>query len=147
MTPWEVIEEALAQKRPPRGPAWLAEQLKERIQVVSNWKSRGKVPASRYREVAQILGLTVDQLEGLAPLPWEVKQEASTPTLLPEIVDLAWQMQSLDRHALETIVLPVLRSAITAARNATASPSSNTTEKESTQPSQVTSPNVRRATN
>lgn len=70
MTPWQVIEEALARKRPPRGPKWLADALGESIQTVSNWKARG-VPVKRYREIANALGLTVDQVEGIEPLPWE----------------------------------------------------------------------------
>lgn len=70
MTPWQVIEEALARKRPPRGPKWLADELQESIQTVSNWKARG-VPVKRYREIANALGLTVDQIEGIEPLPWE----------------------------------------------------------------------------
>lgn len=70
MTPWQVIEEALAHKKPPRSPQWLADQLHVKIQVVSNWKSRG-VPTARYREIASALDLSVDQIEGLEPLPWE----------------------------------------------------------------------------
>jgi len=70
MTPWEVIEEALRRKRPAKKPAWLAERLAVTAQVVSNWKTR-RVPPERYREIAEALDLTVDQLEGVAPLPWE----------------------------------------------------------------------------
>jgi hypothetical protein len=78
MTPWQVIEEALARKRPPRGPMWLAEALGETIQVVSNWKKRG-VPARRYREIANVLGLTLDQVEGLEPLPWDRQDGSEWP--------------------------------------------------------------------
>lgn len=70
MTPWQVIEEALVHRRPVRSPQWLADQLGLAIQVVSNWKS-SRVPPGRYREIAELLGLTVDQLEGVAPLPWQ----------------------------------------------------------------------------
>lgn len=78
-TPWQVIEEALARKRPPRGPKWLADELNESIQTVSNWKVRG-VPVRRYREIANALGLTVDQIEGLEPLPWErLAQDSGWP--------------------------------------------------------------------
>jgi len=70
MSTWEIIERALAEKRPPRGPQWLADELGIKIQVVMNWKSR-RVPPKWHREIAQALGLTVDQLEGFAPLPWE----------------------------------------------------------------------------
>lgn len=144
MTPWEVIEEALAQRRPPRGPAWLAEQLNERVQVVSNWKSRKKVPPSRYREVAAILGLTVDQLEGVASPPWEEEKPAAT--LSPEIEELAWQMQALPKHALERIVFPLLRSTIQAARDAV-SPQSDGAEKDYTSPFEDASSIRRRANN
>lgn len=70
MTPWQIIEEALARKRPHRKVAWLGDQLGVTAQVLTNWKTR-KVPPSRFREIADVLGLTVDQLEGMAPLPWE----------------------------------------------------------------------------
>lgn len=69
MTSWDIIEEALAHKRPPRNLTWLAEQLRVSVQVIQNWKSR-RVPPSRFREVASALGLSIDQLEGLEPLPW-----------------------------------------------------------------------------
>lgn len=71
MTPWEIIEQALTHRKPPRSPKWLADQLgNTSIQVVQNWKTRG-VPPARYRAIASALGISVDQLEGLAPLPWE----------------------------------------------------------------------------
>lgn len=69
MTTWEVVENALAHKK--KTQKWLAEQLGVAIAVTSNWKSRGNVPAERRRDVATALGLTVDQLEGYAPLPWD----------------------------------------------------------------------------
>lgn len=68
MTPWEVIEEALARRK--RKPQWLADQLHVTAQVMTNWKTR-KVPPARYREISEALGITVDQLEGLEPLPWQ----------------------------------------------------------------------------
>lgn len=71
MDPWEVIEEALAHKRPPQKAQWLADRLGITAQVITNWKLRGKVPPARYRQIAEALGLTVDQLEHKAPLPWE----------------------------------------------------------------------------
>ena len=70
MTPWQVIEEALLHRRPARTPQWLADQLGLSIQVVSNWKSR-RVPPGRYRQIAELLGLSIDQLEGVATLPWQ----------------------------------------------------------------------------
>lgn len=70
MSPWEVIEEALARKK--KKPQWLADRLGVSAQVMTNWKLRGKVPPARFRSIADALGLTVDQLEHAAPLPWEV---------------------------------------------------------------------------
>ena len=70
MTAWQVIEEALSRKRPVRNATWLAEQLGIGIQSITNWKARG-VPQGRYVEVGAILGLTAEQLAGVAPLPWE----------------------------------------------------------------------------
>lgn len=69
MTTWEVIEAALANRRPPRKVQWLADQIGASAQVMTNWKKRG-VPPARHRDIAQALGLTLDQLAGLAPLPW-----------------------------------------------------------------------------
>lgn len=69
MAAWDVVDNALAHRR--KQMKWLAEELRVSIAVVSNWKSRNKVPAERVREVATALGLTVDQLEGYAPPPWE----------------------------------------------------------------------------
>lgn len=72
MTVWEVIEAALHHLR--KSPQWLANELSKeketKIQAVSNWKARGRVPPARFRDIANVLGITVDQLEGLAPLPW-----------------------------------------------------------------------------
>lgn len=85
MTTWEVIEDALAHKKPRRNPQWLAEQLGVTIQVVSNWKARG-VPARRYREIATAVGITVDQLEGIEPLPWAKEFEWPFSSQLQERV-------------------------------------------------------------
>lgn len=73
MTTWEVVELVLAHRR--KSQKWLAEQLDCKIAVTSNWKKRGNVPSERRREVANVLGLTLDQLEGYAPLPWDKPAE------------------------------------------------------------------------
>jgi hypothetical protein len=75
MSQWEIIEQALAHRRPPRNQEWLAEQLSKSgkaisPQAVSNWKKRG-VPAARFSELADLFGLTTDQVAGRAPLPWD----------------------------------------------------------------------------
>lgn len=107
MTPWEVIEEALLRKRPARNMKWLAEQLDERIQTVSNWKARG-VPARRFREIAKALDLTVDQIEGLEALPWEKSPEVG---LLPDVAELAQTINDLPeqqrRFVIETTRLTI----------------------------------------
>jgi hypothetical protein len=86
MTPWEVIEEALARRKPPQKPQWLADRLGASAQVMTNWKKRG-VPAARYRAIAEVLGLTVDQVEGVAPLPW--RNESGWP--FPDIEQARFQ--------------------------------------------------------
>lgn len=86
MTPWEVIEEALARRKPPQKPQWLADRLGVSAQVMTNWKRRD-VPPARYRAIAEALGLTVDQVEGVAPLPW--RNEAGWP--FPDIEQARFQ--------------------------------------------------------
>lgn len=115
-TPWQVIEQALARRRPPRGPKWLADELEESIQTVSNWKARG-VPARRMRAIGRVLGLSLDQLEGLAPLPWDVPAEGSN--LRPEVYAAAAAINHLPDRQREW-VLEVLGSTIEAARRAPA---------------------------
>jgi hypothetical protein len=114
MGTWHVIEEALVHMRPRRTPLWLSEQLGVTIQVVSNWKARG-VPASRFREIAKTLGLSVDQLEGVVPLPWEENTEASgTNNLLPEVASAANAINQLPKKQRDW-VLEVVQSTIKAA--------------------------------
>lgn len=71
MSPWEVIDGALTRMKPKRDQAWLAGQLKLKAQAITNWKDRG-VPKGRYEELAEILGLTMEQIAGKAPAPWEI---------------------------------------------------------------------------
>lgn len=97
-TPWQVIEEVLARKRPVRGPKWLADQLGEKIQTVMNWKARG-VPARRYRDVAGVLGITVDQLEGVSPLPGAPASDAQ----IPFTQELRERLLTLNGDALYTV--------------------------------------------
>ena len=76
MTTWEIIEEALQRRRPPRGPQWLSEQLalqegvKASLQAIAHWKDRG-VPTAKRRSIARVLGLSLDQIDGQAPLDWD----------------------------------------------------------------------------
>jgi transcriptional regulator with XRE-family HTH domain len=59
--------------------AWFAEQLGESTQNINNWKNRG-VPAKKLREIAKILNVSRDYLEGVKPpahdsdLPIQVKE-------------------------------------------------------------------------
>lgn len=94
MSPWEVIEESLLRHRPARNLQWLADRLGTSIQVVHNWKSRG-VPAKRYREIAEALGVTLDQLEGLSPLPWPKHAATELP---PDVVEVAEAIARLPSH-------------------------------------------------
>lgn len=107
MTPWEIIQESLVRKRPVRNMQWLAEQLDVKIQVVSNWKLRG-VPAKRFRDIASALGITVDQLEGVTPLPWMSDEPAG---LSPAVAQIAEAINSLPK-AQQDWVLTVVRNTI-----------------------------------
>jgi transcriptional regulator with XRE-family HTH domain len=62
MTEWDRVEAELVR----RGLtlAEFARQLKVRSQHVNNWKNRG-IPKGKLVAVAQVLGLTVDQLLGV----------------------------------------------------------------------------------
>jgi hypothetical protein len=108
MTTWDVIEEAMLRRRPARTMKWLAEELGERIQTVSNWKARG-VPVRRLREIGQVLGLTVDQLEGVAPLPWA--EDSSAPEMDPEVAEAAAAINRLP-PAQRRFVLMAIRNAM-----------------------------------
>lgn len=103
MTPWQVIEEALARKRPPRGPQWLADQLDETVQVVSNWKARG-VPPRRFREIANVLGLTVDQIEGVDPLPWEGLGEGGDWPFSEDLRQKVLRLSDEERVGVERVI-------------------------------------------
>jgi hypothetical protein len=85
VTPWQVIEEALARMRPPRNKEWLAQKLSTEgkpvtPQGVGNWKVRG-VPPGRFIELGEVLGLSARQVAGLDPLPWD----KSGPWPFPDI--------------------------------------------------------------
>lgn len=110
MTPWEVIEEALLHKRPVRNLQWLADQLGTTIQVVVNWRTRG-VPPRRYRDIAAALGLTIDQLEGVKPLPWE----RQSTELSPQVARIAEDINQLPPPQRD-FVLDVVRRTIDAAK-------------------------------
>lgn len=74
MTMWEILLIALAHQKPPRNREWLAKQLDISPAAVAAWKLKG-VPPRQHRPLATILGLTMDQLAGLEPLPWEDRTE------------------------------------------------------------------------
>jgi hypothetical protein len=128
MTPWEVIQLALAHKTPKRNMQWLADQLDMSIQAVSNWKGRG-VPARHYREIASALGITVDQLEGLERLPWETPEESSG--LSPEVAELAAALDNLPRKQRDWVLM-TLREAVKLARETVTE--NHVTRKEESRP-------------
>lgn len=86
MTPWEVIDGALGRMNPKQDQAWLAKKLGISEQAVSNWKARG-VPRGKYVDLSKVLGLTMEQIAGLAPVPWE-KDESEWP--FPDIDRARW---------------------------------------------------------
>lgn len=98
MTPWEVIEQALARRRPPRSQEWLAAELSSvtgqsiTAQAITNWKVRG-VPRGRYTDLADVLGLTTDQVAGRAPLPWERHDSWPFPGIDPARFDRLTELQ------------------------------------------------------
>lgn len=101
---WQIIEQALGCKRPPRNAKWLADKLDVSAQVMTNWKTR-RVPAGRLRAIAEALGLSLDQLEGLAPLPWE----SATSWPFPNISrDRFYQLDETQRTLIEGAVLKML---------------------------------------
>ena len=115
MDTWQIIEEALIHMRPRRTMLWLSEQLGVSIQVVSNWKARG-VPASRRREIATALGMSVDQLDGLTPLPWEESAGSLVKTdLFPDVASTAKAINQLPKRQRDW-VLSVVQTTIDAAR-------------------------------
>ena len=64
MTHWQRINKELLRKQ--KNWQWLANGLGMEIQRVHNWKARG-VPAMHYRAIADLLGVTVDWIEGIEP--------------------------------------------------------------------------------
>jgi hypothetical protein len=103
MTPWDIIEIALARAfRPPKSQQWLADSLHLTPQAIHKWQKNG-VPPKRYRDVATLLGLTVDQLEGLAPLPWD--RGWPFPDIEPERY---YALQLRDKELLQRRVLQEL---------------------------------------
>lgn len=78
MTPWTVIEKTCIHRRIQNWQSWLAEELGMSVARVNNWKRRG-VPPAKYRDIAEALSISLEQLEGIDPLPWDDAE----PTQLP----------------------------------------------------------------
>jgi hypothetical protein len=123
MTPWQVIEEALLHKRPVRNLQWLADQIGVSIQVVVNWRLRG-VPPRRFRDIAAALGITVDQLEGVSPPPWE----RQSTELSPQVARVAEDINQLPGPQRD-FVLDVVRRTIDAAKAFTQPGQDNVSQK------------------
>jgi len=67
---WDIVMAALARMKPARDRRWLQDKLGVKAQALTNWKAAGEVPAGRYMEICDLVGLTAEQLTGRAPLPW-----------------------------------------------------------------------------
>lgn len=79
---------ALVAKKPDgagREMAWIAERLNISVQAVQNWTDKG-VPARRHADLADALGLSVDDLLGR-----EMKN------------DPAWPFETVSRHKFEAL--------------------------------------------
>lgn len=65
----QVIERALKIAKELHGwnQAEFASRIEANKQHITNWKTRG-MPAARYAKVAKVLGITVDELLGSAPV-------------------------------------------------------------------------------
>lgn len=70
MTPWSVIEKTCIHRRIQNWQSWLAGEIGVTLAAVNNWKRRG-VPAVKYRDISEALGISLEQLEGIDPLPWD----------------------------------------------------------------------------
>lgn len=71
LIPWNRVEALLV--RAGRRQAWLAERMNVSSNVVTNWKSRGGVPAGRAPALARVFGMSVGELltadlDGAPPL-------------------------------------------------------------------------------
>lgn len=78
MTPWTVIERTCLHRLIQNWQSWLAEELGTSVATVNNWKKRG-VPPARYRDIAEVLGISLEQLEGIDPLPWPDGEATELP--------------------------------------------------------------------
>ena len=63
----ELIDEALHRKK--RNRTWLAKQLGIGVAAIGQWDKRG-VPAKQTKDIARLLELTRDQIEGDEAAPW-----------------------------------------------------------------------------
>lgn len=134
MTPWEVIQEALLRKRPVRNLQWLADQVGVSIQVVSNWKARG-VPAKRFRDVAAVLDLTIDQIEGIAPLPWDSETPTARSEFSEEARQVALDIDSLPKKQRDWVLMTVQQAIELARETIVTAPSASQQQSVLPQPS------------
>lgn len=75
MTPWDIVHGEI--RRRGKTLSWLADELGISLQAVQNWKTRG-IPPSKLRPIADALGITVDQVEGLTPIEgWVASRQGS----------------------------------------------------------------------
>lgn len=80
MTPWQRIDNELTRRR--LGWQWIANGLGFDIQRVHNWKARG-VPAMHFRAIADLLGKTIDWIEGLPEAINKVQSPSAEHNITP----------------------------------------------------------------
>jgi DNA-binding transcriptional regulator YdaS (Cro superfamily) len=91
LIPWDRVAVLLA--RAGRSQAWLAKQLNISSNVVSNWKSRGGVPAERGPGVARAFGVSVTAL---------LSGDLEAPAMSRSAVRLVQRIGEMDRGGLLT---------------------------------------------
>jgi len=91
LIPWDRVAVLLA--RAGRRQAWLAQQLNISSNVVSNWKSRGEVPAERGPAVARVFGVSLADL---------MSGDVGLPPMSKAAVRLVYRIGEMDRAGLLT---------------------------------------------
>jgi hypothetical protein len=102
MTVWEIIELTMNRMVPRRDQKWLAAELGVTAAAIHEWK-KTRVPPARYRAIAEKIHISIDQLEGLEPLPWD----RGWP--FPDIEqDRFWQLGVKERDQVQAKVLELI---------------------------------------
>lgn len=96
---WSKVLELAEAKAPGRPQAWLAERLGVKVQVVSNWSTRG-VPAKHARQLSTILGCSVEELLNDSWVPELAPQQQPGDSREKMLADLMGWLPSLDQTLL-----------------------------------------------